>query len=91
VTLKSTAGRHPSSHTEKLPTRFQGGVQRPSSATSQGENQLTAFFTGKGPDIGDYRATTVKFEKSFEPSYVELKISDSTARYQPEFVATVSP
>ncbi len=58
----------------------------------QGENQLTAFFTGRGPEGRDYRrATTVTFEKSFEPSYVELKISDSTAKYQPEFVATVSP
>ena len=72
---------------------FRGGVQRLFVGNvKQGENQLTAFFTGKGPEGRDYRrATTVSFEKSFEPSYVELKISDSTAKYQPEFVATVSP
>ncbi len=72
---------------------FRGGVQRLFVGNvKQGENQLTAFFTGKGPEGRDYRrATTVAFEKSFEPSYVELKISDSTAKYQPEFVATVSP
>jgi hypothetical protein len=72
---------------------FRGGVQRLFVGNvKQGENQLTAFFTGKGPEGRDYRrATTVTFEKSFEPSYVELKISDSTAKYQPEFVATVSP
>jgi hypothetical protein len=73
---------------------FRGGVQRLYVGNvKQGENELTAFFTGRGPEGNrDYRrATTVKFDKSFEPSYVELKISDSTAKYQPEFVATVSP
>jgi len=72
---------------------FRGGVQRLYVGNvKQGENQLTAFFTGRGPENRDYRrATTVTFEKTFEPSYVELKISDSTAKYQPEFVATVSP
>jgi hypothetical protein len=72
---------------------FRGGVQRLYVGNvKQGENQLTAFFTGRGPEGRDYRrATTVTFQKTFEPSYVELKISDSTAKYQPEFVATVSP
>lgn len=72
---------------------FRGGVQRLYVGNvKQGQNQLTAFFTGRGPEGRDYRrATTVSFEKTFEPSYVELKISDSTAKYQPEFVATVSP
>src|SRR5262245_8749272 len=72
---------------------FRGGVQRLYVGNvKQGQNQLTAFFTGRGPEGRDYRrATTVTFEKSFEPSYVELKISDSTAKYQPEFVAKVSP
>lgn len=72
---------------------FRGGVQRLYVGNvKQGENQLTAFFTGRGPEGRDYsRAATVTFEKSFEPSFVELKISDSTAKYQPEFVATVSP
>lgn len=72
---------------------FRGGVQRLFVGNvKQGDNELTAFFTGRGPEGRDYRrATTVKFEKSFEPSYVELKISDSTTKYQPEFFATVSP
>jgi hypothetical protein len=81
-------------YTEKqVDALFRGGVQRLFVGNvKQGENELTAFFTGRGPEGRDYRrATTVKFEKSFEPSYVELKISDSTAKYQPEFVATVSP
>jgi hypothetical protein len=72
---------------------FRGGVQRLYVGNvKQGSNELTAFFTGRGPQGRDYRrAATVKFDKTFEPSYVELKISDSTAKYQPEFVATVSP
>ena len=72
---------------------FRGGVQRLFVGNArQGANELTAFFTGKGPAERDYRrATTVSFEKTFEPTFVELKITDSTAKYQPEFVATVSP
>lgn len=72
---------------------YRGGVQRLYVGNvKQGTNRLTAFFTGRGPNDRDYRrATTVEFEKTFEPTYVELKISDSTAKYQPEFVATVSP
>jgi hypothetical protein len=72
---------------------FRGGVQRLFVGNvKQGDNELTAFFTGRGPQGRDYRrATTIKFAKTFEPSYIELKISDSTAKYQPEFVATVSP
>lgn len=72
---------------------FRGGVQRLFVGNvRQGNNRLTAFFTGRGPSGRDYRrATTVEFEKTFEPAFVELKITDSTAKYQPEFVATVSP
>jgi hypothetical protein len=69
-----------------------GGVQRLYVGNvRQGPNELTAFFTGKGPNGRDYRrAATVEFEKTFEPLYVELRIADSTGNYQPEFVATVS-
>jgi len=72
---------------------FRGGVQRLYVGNvKQGNNRLTAFFTGRGPEGRDYkRAATVEFEKTFEPTTIELKISDSEAKYQPEFVATVSP
>jgi hypothetical protein len=72
---------------------FRGGVQRLYVGNvKQGAHRLTAFFTGRGPEGRDYRrAATVEFEKSFEPSTVELKITDSTAKYQPEFAATVTP
>lgn len=71
---------------------YRGGVQKLFVGNvKQGPNRLTAFFTGRGPSGRDYRrATTVEFEKTFEPAFVELAISDSGAKYQPEFNASVS-
>ena len=69
-----------------------GGVQKLYVGNvKQGENRVTAFFTGRGPSGRDYRrAMTVDFEKGFEPAFIELAISDSEAKYQPEFRATVN-
>jgi len=94
VTLKLN-GKEVASHlyTEKqVDALYRGGVQKVFVGNvKQGDNTLTAFFTGRGPSGRDYRrATTVDFEKSFEPTFVELAISDSTASYQPEFRAAVS-
>lgn len=71
---------------------YRGGIQQLYIGNvKQGSNRVTAFFTGRGPSGRDYRrAATVEFEKSFEPTFVELAISDSTAKYQPEFRAAVS-
>lgn len=71
---------------------YRGGIQKLFVGNvKQGRNRLTAFFTGRGPSGRDYRrATTVEFEKTFEPAFVELAISDSGASYQPEFNAAVS-
>jgi hypothetical protein len=71
---------------------YRGGIQKLFIGNvKQGRNRLTAFFTGRGPSGRDYRrATTVEFEKTFEPAFVELAISDSGAKYQPEFTAAVS-
>lgn len=71
---------------------YRGGVQKLFVGNvKQGQNRLTAFFTGRGPSGRDYRrATTVDFDKTFEPAFVELAISDSGAKYQPEFNAAVS-
>lgn len=71
---------------------LRGGVQRLYIGNvKQGQHQLTAFFTGRGPSERDYRrATTVDFEKSFEPTFIELAIRDSESKYQPEFSAAVS-
>jgi len=69
-----------------------GGVQKLYVGNvKQGKNRVTAFFTGRGPNGRDYRrAATIDFEKSFEPTFVELAIADSEANYQPEFSATLS-
>lgn len=88
-------GKEVASHlyTDKqIDALYRGGVQKVYVGNvKQGENSITAFFTGRGPSGRDYRrATTVDFEKSFEPTFVELAISDSTAKYQPEFRAAVS-
>ena len=71
---------------------YRGGIQKLFIGNiKQGGNRITAFFTGRGPAGRDYRrATSVEFEKSFEPTFVELAISDSTANYQPDFTAAVS-
>ena len=68
-----------------------GGVQKLFVGNvKQGKNRVTAFFTGRGPNGRDYRrATTVDFEKGFEPTFIELAISDDTGDYQPDFNADV--
>lgn len=51
-----------------------------------GKHELTAFFIGKGPENRDYkRAATAVFEKGTDPKMLELKISDTSRNYQPEF------
>ncbi len=68
---------------------YRGGVQKLYTGNvKQGENTVTAFFTGRGPAGRDYRrASSVTFEKTFEPAFVELKVTDSEENYQPEFTA----
>ncbi len=70
---------------------YRGGVQKLYVGNvKQGGNRFTAFFVGRGPEGRDFkRATTIEFEKAFEPTFVELSVSDSQASYQPEFRASV--
>jgi hypothetical protein len=64
-----------------------GGVQRLYVGNlKSGVHELTAFFTGLGPNNRDYkRGTTYQFRKSADIKSLELQISDSTRNYQPEF------
>ena len=94
VTLKLN-GREVAHHlyTDKqVDALYRGGIQKLYIGNvKQGDNRITAFFTGRGPSGRDYRrATSVAFNKSFEPTFVELAIADSTAKYQPEFSAAVT-
>jgi hypothetical protein len=52
-----------------------------------GGHELVAVFTGVGPHERDYRrGATLNFEKNISSKYVELTISDSEKKLQPEFV-----
>ena len=52
-----------------------------------GEHELVAVFTGFGPKGRDYRrGTRLVFDKQSGAKHLELKIIDSTAARQPEFV-----
>jgi hypothetical protein len=64
-----------------------GGVQRVYLGNLKtGRHELVAFFTGKGPHDRNYRrGANVKFEKTTEAKYIELRIQDSTGKLQPEF------
>lgn len=77
-------------YTEKqVEALYRGGVQKLYVGNvKQGKNTVTAFFTGLGPAGRDYRrASTVTFEKTFEPAFVELQVLDSEAKLQPKFNA----
>ena len=52
-----------------------------------GEHELVAVFTGFGPNGRDYRrGTQLVFDKQAGPRQLELKIVDSSAARQPDFV-----
>jgi len=66
---------------------LRGGVHRLHMGNLRtGQHELVAVFTGKGPHERDYRrATTLVFEKTAEPKYIELQIRDVEKKLQPEF------
>jgi hypothetical protein len=68
-----------------------GGVQRLYLGNLRaGPHELVAYFTGKGPHDRDYRrGTTLHFDKSTDPKYIELQIRDATGSLQPEFTVKV--
>lgn len=93
VTLKLN-GKDVAHHlytTRQVNALYRGGVQKLFVGNAkQGENTLTAVFTGQGPHAREYkRATSLEFEQSFEPVFVELEITDSTVLQQPKFAAKV--
>lgn len=65
-----------------------GGVQRLYLGNvKSGAHELIAVYTGRGPNGRDYRrGATLQFDKSSQAKKIELKIVDSTATEQPEFV-----
>jgi len=75
-------------YTEKqVSALYRGGVQRIYVGNiKSGQHEVSAFFTGKGPQGRDYkRAAKMTFEKTSEPAMLELRIIDSTQKLQPIF------
>lgn len=64
-----------------------GGIQRLYLGNLKaGSHEVSAFFTGKGPQGRDYkRAASITIEKSDAATVLELKIDDSTANEQAQF------
>jgi hypothetical protein len=64
-----------------------GGIHKLHMANlSVGEHTLSAFFTGTGPNGREYkRGTTLTIDKKNGAKYIELAISDSSMKQQPEF------
>ena len=64
-----------------------GGIQRLYIGNlKSGARELTAIFTGMGPDEREYkRGATLVVEKDEDPLMLELAIEDSNANMQPEF------
>lgn len=64
-----------------------GGVQRLYVGNLKtGNHEITAIFTGEGPDNRNYkRGASILLDKEDDPKMLELRIKDSTANMQPEF------
>lgn len=64
-----------------------GGIQRLYLGNlNSGQHEISAVFTGLGPDGQEYkRATKLDVEKTQEPLVLELRIVDSARKLQPEF------
>jgi len=67
---------------------YRGGVQQLYLGNLKvGDHELIAVLTGEGPHERDYRrGATLNFDKSIGAKFVELRISDSEAKMQPEFI-----
>lgn len=65
---------------------FRGGVQRLYIGNLKaGEHEVSAFFTGRGPQQDYKRGAKLMVNKTQEPLVLELKIIDSSVQLQPTF------
>ena len=74
-------------YTEKqINALFRGGVQRLYVGNLKaGEHEVSAFFTGRGPQQDYKRAAKLIVSKTQSPLVLELKIVDSSVQLQPTF------
>lgn len=65
---------------------FRGGVQRLYVGNlKSGEHEISAFFTGRGPQQDYKRGAKLVVTKAQAPIVLELRIIDSSAQLQPVF------
>lgn len=64
-----------------------GGIQRLYVGNVKtGDHELTAIFTGVGPDGREYkRGATMNLTKDDDPKMIEVRVFDSSNKMQPEF------
>lgn len=64
-----------------------GGIQRLYLGNLRnGDHEVTAIFTGVGPNNREYRrGATMTLEKDDDPKMVEIRVYDSAKNMQPEF------
>jgi hypothetical protein len=74
-------------YTEKqINALYRGGVQRLYIGNLKtGEHEISAFFTGRGPQQDYKRGAKLVINKTQAPLVLELKILDSSAQLQPTF------
>jgi hypothetical protein len=75
-------------YTEReLGALLRGGVHRVHMGNLKvGEHELVAVFTGRGPNVREYRrGATMNFSKGIGAKYLELEITDRASKQQPEF------
>lgn len=65
---------------------FRGGVQRLYVGNLKtGEHEISAFFTGRGPNRDYKRGAKLTVNKTQDPLVLELRIQDSESQMQPKF------
>jgi hypothetical protein len=71
---------------KQISALFRGGVQRLYIGNLKaGEHEVSAFFTGRGPQQDYKRGAKLVVNKTQNPLVLELKIIDSSAQLQPTF------
>lgn len=71
---------------KQISALYRGGVQRLYMGNLKaGEHEVSAFFTGRGPQQNYKRGAKLVVNKAQAPLVLELKIIDSSAQLQPTF------
>ena len=73
---------------KQIDALHRGGVQRLYVGNvAGGRHEIVAVLTGRGPHGRDYRrGASYWFDKTDQPTYLELQIVDATANYEPQFL-----